>query len=183
MSLEFQGIKLMPILDLGVSQLYLNKKKLDNIYKWFCPEDTEKYPSLPVHDFGDGKYTLTDGHSRAYVAYNAGVALIPVVYDTDEIVVSDIGLLQYRNDIEWCKRHEIFTVADFENRIIPDEQYKKLWIERCDKSYNLLSQTTEDERKALNDNHGNLYLYGANEDLGTLYFESSDGKVFEFKNK
>ena len=97
--------------------------------------------------------------------------------------MSDIGLLQYRNDIEWCKRHKIFTVADFENRIIPDEQYKKLWIERCDKSYNLLTQTTEDERKTLNNKHGNLYLYGVNEDLGTLYFESSDGKLFEFKNK
>ncbi len=182
MSLEFQGVKLMPISDLGVSQLYLNKKKLDNIYKWFRPEETEKYPPLPVHNFGDGRYTLTDGHSKAYAAYKAGVTHIPVVYDTDEIVVQDIGLLQYRNDIEWCKRYKIFTVADFENRIVSDEQYKKLWIERCDKSYNLLMQTTKDERKALNDNHGNLYLYGANEDLSILYFEDINGKLFEIKN-
>lgn len=183
MSLEFQGIKLMPISDLGISQLYLNKKKLDNICKWFCPEDSEQYPPLPVHEFGDGRYTLTDGHSRAYAAYKAGVALIPVAYDTDEIVVSDIGLLQYRNDIEWCKRHKIFTVADFENRIVSDGQYKKLWIERCDKSYNLLSQTTEAEREILARKQESLFLYGANEDLSVLYFEDINGKRFEIKNK
>ena len=183
MSLKFQGVKLMPILDLRVIQIYLNKKKLDNISKWFCPEDTEKYSPLPVHDFGDGRYTLTDGHSRAYIAYKSGVTLIPVIYDNDEIVVSDLGLLQYRNNIEWCGRHKILTVADFENRTISDGQYKKLWIERCDKSYNLLSQTTEYERDTLVKKQESLFLYGANEDLSVLYFENSDGNLFEIENK
>lgn len=183
MSMEFHGVKLIPISELGVSQLYLNKKKLKEIYKWFNPSNIEKYPPLPVHGFGDGRYTLTDGHSRAYIAFKAGITHIPVIYDTDDIVVSDLGLLQYRNNIEWCRRHKILTVADFENKIISDKHYKKLWIERCDKIYNLLTQTTEDARKALNNKHSNLFIYGASEDLTTLYFEDSDGELFEFKNK
>lgn len=183
MSMEFQGIKLIPISELGVSQIYLNKKKLKDINKWFNSNDIENYPPLPVHDFGDGRYTLTDGHSRAYVTCKAGVTHIPVVYDTDNIVVSDLGLLQYSNNIEWCKRYKILTIADFENRIISNRRYKKLWINRCDKSYNLLTQTTEETRKALNDKYKNLFLYGASENLQTLYFEDDNGRLFNFKNR
>jgi len=106
---------------------------------------------------------------------------MPIVYDYDDIVTSDLGLLQYSNNIEWCKRYKIFTVADFENRIVSDSQYKKLWIERCDKSYNLLTQTTEEERKTLNDKHKNFFLYGASEDLSVLNYEDNNGKLFEFK--
>lgn len=183
MNTEFQGTKLIAISELGASQIYLNKKKIKEINKWFITNDIEKYPPLPVHDFGDGRYTLTDGHSRVYVAYKAGVTHIPVVYDNDDIVTSDLGLIQYDKNIEWCKRHKIFTVADFENRIISDSQYKKLWIERCDKSYNLLTQTTEEDRKTLNDKHINLFLYGASEDLTVLYFEDKNEKLFKFKNR
>lgn len=181
MNTEFKGIKLIAISELGISQIYLNEKKIEEIEKWFNVDAVKKYPPLPVHDFGDGRYTLTDGHSRAYVAYKAGVTHMPIVYDYDDIVTSDLGLLQYSNNIEWCKRHKIFTVADFENRIVSDSQYKKLWVERCDKSYNLLTQTTEEERKTLNDKHNNLFLYGSSEDLSVLNYEDNNGKLFEFK--
>ena len=182
MNTEFAGIKLIAISELGVSQIYLNENKIKEIKKWFNPDDVKKNPPLPVHAFGDGRYTLTDGHSRAYIAYKSGITHIPVFYDYDDIVTSELGILQYSTNIEWSKRHKIFTVADFENRIVPNSRYKELWIERCDKSYNLLTQTTAAERAKLNALHSNLFLYGASEDLSVLFFEDYDGKLFEFKN-
>ena len=183
MSLEFNGIKLFPISELQVSQIFLNKRKIDDIYKWFKPKDVKNYEPLPVHDFGDGKYTLTDGHSRAYVAFKEGVTHIHIVYDNDDIVVSESGLLQYSHNLLWCRRFNVNTIADFDDRIVSDRQYKKLWIERCDKSYNLLSQTTEAERDILAKKQESLFLFGASEDLSLIYFEDINGKFFEIKNK
>ena len=53
---------------------------------------------LPVHDFGDSRLTLTDGHSRAFTAYQHK-AKVPIVYDTDDIVTCDEGQMLYKNDI------------------------------------------------------------------------------------
>ena len=61
------------IKDLGLSQIYLNRRKIDAIRKWYCIRKTDEYEPLPVYDFGDGKLTLTDGHSRAFVAYKLGI--------------------------------------------------------------------------------------------------------------
>lgn len=41
--------------------------------------------SLPV--------TLTDGHTRAYIAYKNGVSYLPVIYDNDDMITSKVGQL------------------------------------------------------------------------------------------
>ncbi len=66
----FDGICSYSLVELGISQLYLSEEKIRKVKTWFCPEDQEKLEPLPVHDFGNGRYTLTDGHSRAYVPFN-----------------------------------------------------------------------------------------------------------------
>ncbi|MBO5167304.1 MAG: hypothetical protein J6B90_12000, partial [Lachnospiraceae bacterium] len=71
--MEFTGIKNYPLLDLGLSQIYLNKSKIESIEKWFNPDDLSNFTPLTVHNYGNGRYTLTDGHSRAYVAYKHGL--------------------------------------------------------------------------------------------------------------
>lgn len=86
---------------------------------------------VPVHDFGNGKYTLTDGHSRVYVAYEHGLTHVPIAYDKDEIM----------------------------------------------RSHNLLSQTSERERILIQEKEPGLFLYGASEDLKTLYFETEFGEI------
>ena len=97
--------------------------------------------------------------------------------------MSESGLLQYSHNLLWCRRFDVNTIADFDDRIVSDRQYKKLWIERCDKSYNLLSQTTEAERDILAKKQESLFLFGASEDLSLIYFEDINGKFFEIKNK
>ena len=174
----FSGIQYFPVVDLGVSQIYLNEDKLNNIRNWLDPTDLSNFAPLPVHDFGNGRLTLTDGHSRAYLAYTMGIYKAPIVYDLDDIVTSATGQMLYNNDIAWCKRFKIHSVLDLKDRIISDSVYNDLWIDRCDKAYNLLTQTTELQRDKWQSMYSDLYLYGANEDLSLLFFEDEQGSSF-----
>lgn len=180
--MEFKGVKNYLLLELGLSQIYLNKDKIQAIEKWFNPDDMSIFEPLPVRDFGDGRYTLTDGHSRAYVAYKNGLTQIPIVYDDDDMVAGKIGQTLYQADIEWCKRFHIENIRQLENRILTSEEYLRLWIGRCNRSYDLLTQTTEEERALMKNKAPKLFLYGAAEDLSEIYFESSVGELFSYKN-
>ena len=177
----FEGIKLFPLLELGLSQIYLNADKLDAIERWFDPADLSNMEPLTVHDFGNGRYTLTDGHSRAYVAYKNGICHVPIVYDNDEIVVNKLGQSLYRMDIEWCERFHLENIRDLDNRILNNDDYNQLWVVRCNKSYNLLSQTTESARRIMQKKVPKLYLYGASEDLSQLYYEDDFGKTYKLE--
>ena len=180
MALSFSGIQWVLPIELGVSQLYLNQYKLEDVKKWFHPCSIDLCAPLPVYDFGNGRLTLTDGHSRAFVAYQYEIK-IPIVYDTDDMVICKEGQLLYKNDIDWCKRFNIQTIADLESRIIDSSKYQYLWIERCNRAYNLLTKTNENERLQLERQYADLFLYGANEDLTIYYFENEKGQLFEFQ--
>ena len=179
MRIFFRGVQWFAPTDLGISQLYLNRSKLDNIEKWFDSNSMDLCQSLPVHDFGDGRLTLTDGHNRAFTAYQHK-AKVPIVYDTDDIVVCEMGQKLYKNDIVWCRRFNLRTVADLENRIVDDSEYQALWIDRCEQAHNLLTQTNDYERADIQRQYPDLFLYGANEDLTTYFFENRKGKIVEF---
>lgn len=178
----FSGIQCFPVLDLGLSQIYLNERKLKNIQKWLNSNDLRNFEPLPVHDFGNGRFTLTDGHSRAFLAYTMGIQELPIVYDTDDIVVSEVGQMLYKNDIIWCERFKICSVSDLNDRVVSDSEYKDLWVSRCNKAYNLLTQTTELQRKEWQSRYTDLYLYGANENLTLLFFENENGISFTVPN-
>lgn len=178
----FDDTILFPIIELGISQLYLNEDKILGVTSWFCPEALEQYAPLPVHDFGNGRYTLTDGHSRAYVAYKHGLTHIPIIYDQDDLVTNPVGQLSYQTDIAWCNRFGLQNILQLGQRIVSSEDYQRLWIERCDRSYNLLTHTTESERKRIERCNEGFFLYGASEDLCIFYFEDASGKLYQLKN-
>ena len=69
--------------ELGVSQLYLNQRKLEAVREKTMAEDFAGFEPLPVYDFGDGRKVLTDGHSRAFVAQQKGQKTIKVYWDND----------------------------------------------------------------------------------------------------
>ena len=181
--LQVDGIAWIPVTDLGISQIYLSQQKLDNIQTWFTPNNLDNFQPLPVHDFGNGRLTLTDGHSRAFSAYAAGLQTVPVVYDLDEIITNSTGQLLYRNDIFWCDRFGLHSVADLRDRILPPDLYQALWNRRCDAGYHLLTQTTPEQRLSWASLHSNLYLYGASEDLSILYFEDAEGNSIAYPFK
>ncbi len=171
-----------PLLDLGMSQIYLNADKIKEIEKWFKQDDMSVFKPISVHDFGNGKYTIVDGHSRAYVAYKYGITQVPIIYNNDDIITGNIGQSLYRADLEWCNRFHIENISHLENRILTGDEYQRLWIERCDRSYDLLTQTTEKEREQIQNQVPELFLYGAEEDLSKMYFENSSGELFVYSD-
>ena len=180
--MKFEGVKLMDTGLLGLSQIYLSADKIAGVREWFDPQSMENFQPLPVHDFGNGRYTLTDGHTRAYVAHKCGITRLPVVYDTDDTIINPVGQMLYRADIAWCERFKLFHIWDLENRILTKEAYKKLWMERCDRSHNLLMKTARDVRARLQTLAPDLFLYGLSDDFSTLYFESESGQLFLYKD-
>lgn len=179
--MKFTGIKNFPLLELGLSQIYLNEAKIKAIESWFTPDDMSNFEPLPVRDFGDGRYTLTDGHTRAYVLLKNGFTQIPIIYDNDDIVAGELGQLLYREDIRWCERFGIRNIQDLSDRIVSDHDYRKYWDERCDRSYNLLTKLTMEELGNIQMQVPELFLYGASEDLAEFYFEDNCGKLFVYK--
>lgn len=104
------------ILSLGISQININQRKIQEIESWFDITHTDSYSPLPVKDIGNGRYTLTDGHSRAYVAFKKGLKHIWVSLDKDETVCNEIGQKIYRTAIWWCDRFSLHSINDLEQR-------------------------------------------------------------------
>ena len=180
--MEFQGTRLINIDLLGLSQIYLSSNKIASVAEWFNPQCMDNFQPLRVHDFGNNTYTITDGHTRAYIAYKNGVTVLPVLYDNDDIIVNQIGQMQYKADLDWCKKFKLSHIKHLENRIINKSAYQKLWIERCDRSYNLLTKTSHSERMQLSNLASDLFLYGASEDMSVLFFENETGELFLYKD-
>lgn len=179
--MAFEGVREVPILELGISQMYLCEDKVRAVEAWLTPEAARGMAPLPVCDFGNGRCTLTDGHTRAFVACRRGMTRLPVVYDADEWIAGDMGQALYRMDIEWCERFRLKDVRCLQGRIVAREAYERLWISRCERSGHLLSRTTPQEREALRKTAPSLFLYGASEDASTLYFEDAQGRPFLFR--
>lgn len=178
--MRFDRIRQMPVLELGISQLYLSEEKLARVRTWLSPDTIARCQPLPVHDFGNGRYTLTDGHTRAFAAFSMGILELPVLYDEDEIIIKEPGPTLYREDIRWCERFSLCTVADLSQRILSAVDYEKRWIERCERSFHLLTKTTEQERTAFQKLGRGFFLYGASPDLKILYFEDAQGILWTY---
>ena len=168
------------IADLGISQLYINKEKLDRVSEWFDADRASEYEPLPVYDFENGRYTLTDGHTRAYTMLKNGMQTVRVKLDCDEMITCDLGQKLYKTDIDWCEKYGMRGVGDFENRVISAEQYSVLWLERCKRLYNLLSSDLSADN--VRNKFPDLLLYGASQDLSELYFDDCRGGFYLYKN-
>ena len=173
----FDGVIYLPPEELGISQLYISAEKLKRVSEWFSPSALEREP-LPVHDFGNGRYTLTDGHTRAFHAWRSGMKAVPVIYDTDDIITCEEGQLLYRMDIGWCDWHGLKCVSDLEARVVDAVKYRKLWNDRCDAGYELMTRTTAEQRESIALLHPDKLLFGADSELKTFFFEDKNGRLF-----
>lgn len=181
-TIGFSGTKQIAIDKLGLSQIYLSAEKLAAVEEWFHPQRMDNFVPLRVHDFGAGCYTITDGHTRAYAAYKNGVSALPAVYDNDDMVTNPIGQMQYQADLEWCKRFGLSHIGHLKNRILDKAAYQRLWRERCDRSYDLLTGFSVDERLRLQQLAPDLFLYGASEDMSILFFEDKAGELYFYRD-
>ena len=177
---------LIPIDRLHLSQIYLSQKKIDSVLSWFDPI-LHNFDPICARDFlGNGELHITDGHTRAFVAWQHGIRHIPYIYDEDEIVTCVLGQLQYEEDILWCNRFRLRHISGLADRILSEAAYETLWRGRCGKMYDLKLALFEGRLcpDALNRASEKLlqqgfFIYGISEDLGTLYLENESGELFE----
>lgn len=116
----------LPIGDVRPSQCYLNGRKLSLVAQWF-DFDAPNYDPLPVRRFGaSDEWTLTDGHTRAFVAHLSGADELRVVRDGD-----DLPPAAYEQCIEWCEAAGIEEISDLAGRVVTASTFESQWVERC----------------------------------------------------
>jgi len=108
------------------SQFHLSKKKIAEVKKWFNPKDLSNFEPLPIKEL-NGKIIFTDGHTRAFVAYSAGLKHIPLIFDDD-----DLDWVMYERCIDACVEKNIITVSDLAEHIVDEHNYDLKWNKWCD---------------------------------------------------
>ena len=170
------------IKELGLNQIYLSSKKVENVRQWFSL-DMLSFQPIEIYHFGD-KFRITDGHSRAYVAWENGIEKIPAIISDSEIVTGELGQIQYKHDGIWCERFGLKDISFLHNRILAHDKYVELWMGRCDKMYdlvcaihnNILDKDLHEAHLIEFENKG-LYIYGISEDLSLYYCEDINGNL------
>lgn len=114
------------ILEIQPSQFYLSAGKIEQIKTWFSPTDLSNFVPIPIKEL-NGHIIFTDGHTRAFVAYKAGLKRIPFYWDEE-----DLDWEMYQICVDACRKRNIASVADFQSRILPVSDYKRDWIGWCE---------------------------------------------------
>lgn len=115
----------LPVLDLQPSQLYISAGKLRLAAEWFDKDDATSMDPIPVKLFQQ-RHLMTDGHTRALLAYLNGWTRVPCYWDED-----DLDMRAYAVDVRWCEQEGVHSVADLAGRIVSAQQYEELWRRRC----------------------------------------------------
>lgn len=111
---------MLPINKLQPSQFYLSEQKVEAVRRWFTKETLKP---LPVKRLGE-RIFLTDGHSRAFVAYEQGMTEVPVVWDEDDWPFYDACVLA-------CEERGVFTVKDLKHRQLSPREFEEKWLGFC----------------------------------------------------
>lgn len=85
----------------------------------------DKFSPLPIKQIGH-RIFLTDGHTRAYLAYQAGWERVPVIWDEDEL-----DWEAYLICVQTAEAKGVHSVADLATRILSEEEYQEKWLNWC----------------------------------------------------
>ena len=107
------------------SQLYLSKNKLKSSINKLKSKDLNSFKPIPIKILNH-IYVATDGHHRAFILWQRGEKKVPVEWEDEEL-----DWVLYGICVKWCEEEGIFNISDLKNRIIDDEEYEELWINRC----------------------------------------------------
>ncbi len=120
------------ILEIQPSQFYLSKDKIDKINQWFDVTNLSNFEPVTVIKIDDN-YIFTDGHTRAFVAYMAGLKEIPIVYDEDSLDLEAYHLYTLA-----CKERNITNISMLKNRILTKDEYYQKWLCWCNVVHEVL---------------------------------------------
>ena len=113
--------------DLQPSQFYISAAKLAAVESWLHPEDLSGFQPIPMKILDD-RPVMTDGHTRAAAAIRAGLDVVPMVWEEDEL---DWDM--YRACVKACQERSVFSPEDLVKRIISAEDYIEKWDRWCDR--------------------------------------------------
>lgn len=119
-------IRNIKLLDIQPSQFYISQEKINKIKEWFQPKDLSSFEPIPIKKL-NGNIIFTDGHTRAWVAYEVGLTEVPVIWDED-----DLDWELYQKCVDACLERGVRTIADLKQRIISSEDYVLKWDYWCD---------------------------------------------------
>lgn len=109
------------------SQLYISEEKIQQIRQWFDPHDLSFFPPIPIKVL-DEHLVMTDGHTRAVVALQAGLTELPFVWETDEL---DWDM--YRACVAACHEQGVQSPLDLLARVVNPREYQEKWHGWCDR--------------------------------------------------
>jgi hypothetical protein len=107
------------------SQLYISREKLNQVLKGLANPRSLSIKPIPLATLGN-EVIFLDGHTRALAVFLRGASDITVCWEDEEI-----DWEMYKICVEWCKEEGIRSIADLERRIVSQENYETLWIQRC----------------------------------------------------
>ncbi|MFO7882155.1 MAG: nitroreductase family protein [Kosmotogaceae bacterium] len=132
--LDNKEVFMKKIREIQPSQLYISENKLDLVRKTIRQNGFDKKRPLPLVRI-KGEVTFSDGHTRALAALMEGIEEVPVYRDKDEL-----DLQMYEICVKWCQEERITNIADLKERIVSHEEYKELWLKRCEKMHEKLKR-------------------------------------------
>jgi RimJ/RimL family protein N-acetyltransferase len=112
--------------DIQPSQLYISKKKIEDINKWFNKDDLSNFTPIPLR-YLNGKFVIVDGHTRAVVAIMNHLDKVPF-----EIEKEEWDWEMYDECVKECIKRNINSPYDLLNYIIPENEYDFKWNQWCD---------------------------------------------------
>ena len=133
--------------DLQPSQLYICSAKLAAVERSIDRQRACSIDPLPVKRLRS-KIVLTDGHTRAFAAFQRGRECVPAYWEKDQL-----NWEAYEVCVEWCLEEGIRSVADLRSRVVTAKQYEELWYKRCRAMHERLA------RNAMNGELGNGVAY------------------------
>ncbi|MFX1251735.1 MAG: hypothetical protein ACFFCZ_09010 [Promethearchaeota archaeon] len=120
----------MKISEIQPSQLFISATKLARVMADYEPITVETLPPIPIQRLGS--YTIyTNGHTRALAAYLRGLRELRVYWDGDWNSEEELDSEAYEICLNWCLEANIRSIADLKNRVVDDEEYQVVWIQRC----------------------------------------------------
>ena len=128
----------MALMDIQPTQLYISCEKLKAIQASVDFSNLKAIPPIPVKML-NGLLIMTDGHTRAYAAYLAGLEAIPVVWDEDPL-----DWEAYQICVDWCLAEGIRSIADLHARVVNMQEYQEKWLDRCRKMQAELARRRND---------------------------------------
>lgn len=124
--------------ELQPSQLYINAEKLDIVEKRIAEFGVDGIEPIPLKEI-HGRLVMTDGHTRAVASWKLGYKEVPVCWESDEL-----DWEAYKECLRWCDEEGINSPKDLLDRVVDVDDWKRLWLDRCSKMHEELSNYQKD---------------------------------------